>query len=369
MARLMRWARRNKCFCILPLAFAVVMVTVNFGIFDLSDVNEHNKSPIAKSPGISGFTSFKLENKEKKSNNSRFHHDVIHRGGRFPDKDQKVVLNQLLLLRKNISGNIVIDADIRVFKNDTTPKYMHFFQDYQDKYVKHDPEFKRLANATRPLRQSKSCSVVLSEKALIHSRCGDQIELSPFVIRRTLTGLQDDKTNDIGFKTDLALLDSTLLQSLYDFVSENPRRGARKSSNLKLFSTVQKLNGTILLYPWRLERTSRERNNIRFMTLRLRERYQVHLQMAYSPLKPFSVRVSEYWKIANSTSDLTLVTLAVLLCDTIHVYGAPIHEKKTSDEGDIVKNILTGPGATSMKEVFMDLQHAGIIHVHNTCHA
>ncbi|XP_070567776.1 CMP-N-acetylneuraminate-poly-alpha-2,8-sialyltransferase-like [Ptychodera flava] len=385
------YRRRKRCVClcliVLPLAVMsfTVVTTMRFDIFEPFKAKDKFTIPTGSSAHL-------LLNDEKESQyiygerESQYANELgenpfrdkarafslgmrplmakmLEANKRKQTQPRKTNNSPLQAFRKNISENIFIKQDIRIFKLEVQPSEINFLQSYQDKLVRHDLSYQKMSNLTTPLKNMTSCAVVASDSVLKNSKCGFHIDSTPFVMRTTLLTQRKDTYGDIGRKSDLTFLDRSFLSKLHNSLSErNARTGFVDPNDLREY------NKTIFLYPWRIRKADKERLQLRHTTMRLRQAYGIHLRMAYSPLKPLALEVNEFWGLSQSNAGLILTTMAILFCDKVEVYGAGSLIGNNRD--GIQQKGGAGYGTDAVGQVarILNKMHdSGIIKIRNKC--
>uniref|UniRef100_A0ABM0GUJ6 Alpha-N-acetylneuraminide alpha-2,8-sialyltransferase-like n=1 Tax=Saccoglossus kowalevskii TaxID=10224 RepID=A0ABM0GUJ6_SACKO len=158
----------------------------------------------------------------------------------------------------------------------------------------------------------KKCSVVGSSGILLGSMCGQQIDDSDFVVRLNLPGVYNYR-KDVGSRTDLVSCNPTILKSTYSGLQT---REARQS-----FIEALKEYGNASIYlPAFAFKTCTESSFRAYTTLRSTTREVVFAHPTHMWL------VRKFWNdqgvgAVRISSGLLLFTIAMGLCDEVHLYG------------------------------------------------
>ncbi|XP_062874726.1 alpha-2,8-sialyltransferase 8F-like isoform X1 [Trichomycterus rosablanca] len=178
-------------------------------------------------------------------------------------------------------------------------------QDLFSRFVKESP----FGDATQ-----KSCSVVGNGGILLNSSCGQKIDFAHFVIRCNIPPMGSEHERDVGSKTHLVTANPSIFSQKYKSLEERRR---------PMVESLHAYGNSLLLLP---------AFSFSFNTpLCLRVHYTLEDFSTAGPqavfLNPDYVRcLSSFWKdlglrAHRLSSGLMMVSLAMELCDTVHLYG------------------------------------------------
>ncbi|KAI1898771.1 hypothetical protein AGOR_G00075800 [Albula goreensis] len=204
------------------------------------------------------------------------------------------------------------------------------------------------------------CAVVGNGGILKNSTCGSQINKADFVIRLNLAPINFSK--DVGVKTSLVTANPTQIKNGYPNLRKNPQPLANRMAAYG--------NASLLMPAFAYS----------FCTALS---FQVHQSL--KPLRPqqkvvffnpnYLRMLDRYWRKKGQranrlSSGLMLASVAMELCDEVHLYGfwpfsfGLSEEKLTHHYYD---NVGPRPGAHSMPQEFLHLLHLhnqGVINLH-----
>lgn len=183
-------------------------------------------------------------------------------------------------------------------------KFLEVNSEHFDTFLKVSP----FANKTYG-----SCAVVGNSGILANSSCGKMIDSSEFVIRCNLPPLTNKYENDVGVKTELVSANPSILSQKY---------GSLLGSRKKFMEKLCQYGNSMILLP-AFSYVGKTAVCIRaFHTI----------QDFGSPMQPiyFSPTYlkgldtfwrSEGWKAVRLSTGMILTSMALELCDNVHLYG------------------------------------------------
>ncbi|XP_041634597.1 alpha-2,8-sialyltransferase 8F-like [Cheilinus undulatus] len=159
-----------------------------------------------------------------------------------------------------------------------------------------------------------TCAVVGNGGILEDSRCGNMIDSAEFVFRCNLPPLENGYEKDVGTKTSLVTANPTIFIERYGSLMKHRRPLVEKLSTYG--------NSLLLLSPFSF---------LGYMGVTLRAAYTINdfggptqpafLNPEYQHKLATFWRVQQHLKEARLSTGLMIVSLALELCDNVHLYG------------------------------------------------
>ncbi|XP_041639130.1 alpha-2,8-sialyltransferase 8E-like [Cheilinus undulatus] len=158
-----------------------------------------------------------------------------------------------------------------------------------------------------------TCAIVGNGGILEDSRCGKKIDSAQFVIRCNLPPLEDGYEKDVGTKTSLVTANPSIFEERYGSLMRLRRPFMEKQRTYG--------NALLLLSPFHASR---------YTAITLRAAYTIN--DFGGPTRPallnpdYHHNVTNFWhkqslKEARLSTGLLMVSLALELCDNVHLYG------------------------------------------------
>ncbi|XP_013878041.1 alpha-2,8-sialyltransferase 8F [Austrofundulus limnaeus] len=164
-----------------------------------------------------------------------------------------------------------------------------------------------------PNKKWQTCAVVGNGGILANSSCGKRIDSAQFVIRCNLPPVTDGYEKDVGVKTNIVTANPTIFLQKY---------GALTGRRLPLMKKLQNYGDSLLLLP----------------PFSFGMNTAVCLRVLYTiedfggPVRPVFINpdylynVSLFWrsqglKATRPSTGIIMVSLALELCETVHLYG------------------------------------------------
>lgn len=174
----------------------------------------------------------------------------------------------------------------------------------------------RLLPSTPPLKSQfhRSCAIVGNSGILLNSRCGEEIDRHPFVIRCNLAPVEEF-SEDVGSRTDLVTMNPSVVQRAFgDLQSEEWRQ--------RFAQRLRALGGSVLWIPAFMAKGGEGRVE---WTLQLIQDQGLGLRTAVPSLRLLHA-VRGYWltkhvPIKRPSTGLLMYTLATRFCSQVHLYG------------------------------------------------
>ncbi|CAI5658445.1 alpha-2,8-sialyltransferase 8E-like [Oreochromis aureus] len=158
-----------------------------------------------------------------------------------------------------------------------------------------------------------TCSVVGSGGILTNSGCGKMIDSADFVFRCNLPPLEDEFKNDVGIKTNLVTANPSIFINKYESLT-----GRRRA----LVDSLHQYGNSLLLFPCFSFGFTRD----------VCQRAVYAIEDMEIPIQPIFInplyleRLEKFWesqglKQRRPSTGLYLTSLALELCETVHLYG------------------------------------------------
>uniref|UniRef100_A0A8C6U0N2 ST8 alpha-N-acetyl-neuraminide alpha-2,8-sialyltransferase 2 n=1 Tax=Neogobius melanostomus TaxID=47308 RepID=A0A8C6U0N2_9GOBI len=174
----------------------------------------------------------------------------------------------------------------------------------------------RLLPSAPPLKSQfhRSCAIVGNSGILLNSRCGEEIDRHPFVIRCNLAPVEEF-SEDVGSRTDLVTMNPSVVQRAFgDLQTEEWQ--------LRFAQRLKALGGSVLWIPAFMAKGGEGRVE---WALQLIQDQGLELRTAVPSLRLLHA-VRGYWltkrvPIKRPSTGLLMYTLATRFCSELHLYG------------------------------------------------
>nr|ALR88577.1 cmp-n-acetylneuraminate-poly-alpha-28-sialyltransferase-like 086 [Saccoglossus kowalevskii] len=172
--------------------------------------------------------------------------------------------------------------------------------------------------STYPLSKQKKCAVVGNSGILLKSRCGEEINSNDFVIR--INGPDIRKfVSDVGYKTNLTMINNVLWTSLYQTVKYHNPSKVHMTSERELVARFKFLNDSTLLFTAPVPESAEKLTSV---IDHLKSKHNLPIQIAYIPDHKFQDVVKRLFFLDGlPTQGMRAVVIALALCEEVHIYG------------------------------------------------
>uniref|UniRef100_A0AAZ1XTD9 ST8 alpha-N-acetyl-neuraminide alpha-2,8-sialyltransferase 6 n=1 Tax=Oreochromis aureus TaxID=47969 RepID=A0AAZ1XTD9_OREAU len=228
---------------------------------------------------------------------------------------QPMLTKCLLFLRDNLRVNCNGFDNAIITQNNTPLGSNIVYSGERKRTLQVKWDYFDLFSKENPFSNKKwdTCSVVGNGGILSESSCGKMIDSADFVIRCNLPPLENGYEKDVGIKTSLVTANPTIFFNKY---------GSLAGRRLPFVESLRKYGNSLLLLP-----------AFSFgMSTAVCQRVAYTIQDFKSPIQPvffnpqYLDSLAQFWrseglKEVRLSTGLIMVSMALELCENVHLYG------------------------------------------------